>query len=87
MIILQNDKGNAVSPVTTVIPLTTKKKRVLPTHVTIPSMYTGADMDSVAMIEQVRVVDKNRLQKRLGCIRSRDVLHTIGDVLKKNLQI
>lgn len=69
------------------IPLTSRKKHTIPTQVLIPAKYTGAPIDSVAMVEQVRVVDKSRLQKRLGCIRSRDVLDQIGMVLKRNLQI
>ena len=87
MIVLQNDKGNAVGPVTTIIPLTSRKKHPVPTHIVIPAALTGAPIDSVAMVEQVRVVDKTRLQKRLGSIKSRDVLNKIGSVLRKNLQI
>ena len=87
MIILQNDTGNAVSPVTTVVPLTSRIKHFVPTHVRISSKYTGAPIDSVAMVEQLRVVDKSRLQKKLGHIDDDYVLHRLGDTIRKNLVI
>ena len=41
VIILQNDTGNAVSPVTTVVPLTSRIKHFVPTHVRIRFMSVG----------------------------------------------
>ncbi|MBR1385055.1 MAG: type II toxin-antitoxin system PemK/MazF family toxin, partial [Ruminococcus sp.] len=35
VVIVQNDVGNRYSPTTIIVPLTTKKKRSMPTHVHI----------------------------------------------------
>ena len=87
VLILQNDKGNAVSPVTTVIPLTTRRKHPMSTHVPVSAQDTGSAFDSFAMVEQIRVVDKMRLLKRLGKLTRESVLETIGRVLAKKLNL
>ena len=86
VVILQNDKGNTVSPVTTVIPLTSRMKHSIPTHVFVPAQLSGCPVDSYALVEQIRVVDQSRLTKRLGQLHG-SVLTHIGQVLCKNLQI
>lgn len=66
-IVVSNDIGNQYSPVINVIPLTTsrlKKRRNLPMHVHIPA--AGELRDSVAMVEQMRPVSKNRVYP--GCL-------------------
>lgn len=68
VIIVQNNVGNAHSPTTIVVPLTSKhKKRYLPTHVIIRANdVTGLRCDSVALMEQIRTMSKSDLQNRVG---------------------
>lgn len=87
VIVMQNDKGNDVSPVTTVIPLTSRQKHFVPTHVRIPADVLGTTLDSVALVEQIRVVDRSRLRKRLGKIKNADVLAKLGRKVRQNLEI
>lgn len=63
-IVISNDIGNKFSPVVTVIPMTTYqgKKRMLPTHTLIKEEELGYEFkDSIALAEQMRVVDKNSI--------------------------
>jgi len=39
---------------------------VLPSHVAVPAGEGGLTQDSVALCEQVRVIDRGRLVSRLG---------------------
>ena len=87
VIVLQNDKGNNVSPLTTVVPLTSKKKHYVPTHVALSADKTGVAVDSIAMVEQIRCVDKMRLLRRLGRITSPEVMQEIANTLRKNLAL
>lgn len=76
-IVIQNDVGNYYSPTTIVIPLTSKSKKKLPTHVEIKSgNETGLKEKSIALCEQVRSVDKRRIIKKLGKINN-DVLSDV----------
>lgn len=61
-IVVQNDIGNKHSPTLIVAPLGNKKSRMLPTQVLIPGDQVGGNFrDSVALLEQVRVIDKSRV--------------------------
>lgn len=65
-IIVQNDTGNKHSPTTIVCPLTSKKKPTIATHVELTPDDCGIERPSTVMCEQVRVIDKSRLRKKIG---------------------
>lgn len=69
-IVVQNEKGNMYSPTINVVPLTTNIKKAdnLPVHVLIKlSEYnTGLEQDSVALVEQIKTIDKKRIIKYIG---------------------
>jgi mRNA interferase MazF len=69
-LILQNDVGNLHSPVTIVAAITSNVRRQGPTGVLIKPPEGGLKVDSVALLNQIRTVDKRRLAKRLGVVRS-----------------
>ena len=87
MIVLQNDKGNDVSPLTTVVPLTSKKKHYVPTHVALSADKTGVAVDSIAMVEQIRCVDKMRLLRRLGSVGNENIMLAIANAVRQNLKL
>ena len=69
VIIAQNDLGNRHSPTVEIIPLSSKiqKARHLPTHVFIRAdKSTGLKMDSLALAEQPKTIDKSKLICRIG---------------------
>lgn len=59
-LIISNDIGNEKSSIITVVPLTTKNKRPMPTHVRITT-NDGLRQNSLVCLEQVRTVSKRRL--------------------------
>ena len=67
-VILQNDIGNQCSTTVLVAPLSTKCFKRLPTHVFLSKQRTALRADSVAMMEQVRVMDKSRLLYRVASV-------------------
>jgi len=66
-LIVQNNIGNKHSPTVIVVPLTSSKKAFLPTHVRI-IRKGGLLFDSIALTEQVRTIDRTRLDRYLGRI-------------------
>lgn len=74
-------------PTVVVIPLTTNiKRRTLPTSLFIPKGEGGLSEDSVALVDQIRAVDKSRLDKRIG-ILSDEYLRRLDIIVKRTLGI
>jgi mRNA interferase MazF len=70
-LILQNDLGNQFSPITIVAALTSKiGSRRFPFQVFISAPDGGIDVDSIIQLNQIRTIDKQRLTRRLGVVRS-----------------
>ena len=77
-LIVQNEKGNIHSPTTIICPLTSKQKPFLDTHVALTPFDCGIIKESTVLCEQVRVVDKTRLKKKVGEVINRDKIEDIN---------
>ncbi|GKU79819.1 type II toxin-antitoxin system PemK/MazF family toxin [Paenibacillus sp. L3-i20] len=65
VLIIQNDVGNEFSPTVIVAALTDSIKKHLPTHVYLGQEF-GLKKSSVVMLEQLRTLDKKRLESLVG---------------------
>jgi mRNA interferase MazF len=65
VLVVQNNKGNTHSPTLIVLPITSREKPELPTHVPLGS-FCGLTENSIAMAEQIRTIDKSRLHRYVG---------------------
>jgi mRNA interferase MazF len=61
---IQNDVGNKYSSTIIIAPITGQIKKQLPTHV--PLQHDELPHDSVILLEQIRVIDKCRVEKYVG---------------------
>ena len=77
VLVVQNNIGNKHSPTVVVVPLTSSKKAFLPTHVRVSRMR-GLNVDSTALTEQVRTIDKSRLDGYIGRIGAGEQLAVDG---------
>ena len=65
VLVIQNDTGNKHSPTTIVAAITSKEEKAkLPTHVEV--INCGVERKSLALLEQIRTIDKSRLIKYIG---------------------
>ena len=65
VLVIQNDTGNKHSPTTIVAAITSKEEKAkLPTHVEVTCC--GVERKSLALLEQIRTIDKSRLIKYVG---------------------
>ena len=79
VVIIQNDVGNTFST-TTIAALTTNTRHSrMPTHVSI-SGSNEPPRDSVAMLEQLRTIDKSRLKSYVGRLSDK-TMKRIDDTL------
>ena len=68
VIVVQNNTGNRYSPTIVIVPITCNiKKTALPTHVGIPH-FSGLEVDSMALVEQIRTLDRSRFTEYIGRI-------------------
>lgn len=68
VLVLQNDAGNHFSTTLIVAPITGRvKKMTQPTHVSIPPRF-GLPYRSMAMLEQLRTIDRVRLGEYVGSL-------------------
>ena len=72
VLVIQNDVGNAYSPTTIVLAITSQlNKARLPTHVAVAAAESGLSRDSVILAEQVRTIDKSRLRQKVARLEPR----------------
>lgn len=67
VLVIQNNTGNEHSPTVIVAAVTSKPKTKLPTYVSLKNRK-GLERDSVVLLEQIRTLDKKRLENYVGRI-------------------
>ncbi len=67
VLVVQNNIGNKYSPTVIIAAITSKiDKAKLPTHVEIPAESAKLEKNSVILLEQIRTIDKKRLQRHVA---------------------
>ena len=75
VVVVSNNAANRSAAVVTVVPLTSNVDRVFPFEVLLMASRTGLNKDSKAMAQQVRTLDKSRLNARpAGQLQTDDLL-------------
>lgn len=73
VLVIQNNRGNRYSPTVIVAAITSRPKNRLPTHVSIKGIE-GLEKNSVVLLEQVRTIDKKRLDDYVGTLDRQQML-------------
>lgn len=75
VLVLQNDTLNYNLNTVVIIPLTSNlQAKGLMTTYFLPSVKSGLNKDSIALLYQVRTIDKNRLIKLVGQVLPEDFM-------------
>ena len=74
VLIISNDIGNRHSPTVIVAAITSRvhTKAKLPTHTAIRD-FEGLNKDSIILLEQIRTIDKKRLQEYIGMLSANEM--------------
>ncbi len=84
VLIVQNDIGNKFSPTVIAAAITSQlNKAKLPTHIEL-GVASGLPKDSVVLLEQIRTIDKQRLQDRIGEV-GEDTMKRVNNALMISL--
>ena len=68
ILVIQNDIGNKFSPTVIGVPITSKNKITMPTHIEIEGARYGLEKNSIILAEQIRTLDKSRLKDKVGTL-------------------
>ena len=87
VLVIQNNIGNKHAPTTIVAPITSRlTKKLLPTHIAVAQGEGGLKAESIVLLEQIRVVDKQRLLQKLGALSSKKILE-IDEAIRISLEV
>lgn len=85
VLVVQNDIGNRYSPTVIIVAITSQiNKAKLPTHVEIKASDYGLPKDSVLLLEQIRTIDKRRLEEKIGHV-TEDIMDKVNEALLVSL--
>lgn len=69
VLIIQNNVGNKYSPTVIVAAITSQlSKAKIPTHIELSKNEYNLPKDSVILLEQIRTIDKKRLQEKISSL-------------------
>lgn len=82
VLVIQNNIGNKHSLTTIIAPITSSvTKKQLPVHLTFQNKTSGLPCLSTVLLEQIRVIDKSRLDRKIGYLTS-DIMSEVDKALK-----
>ncbi|NLM45191.1 MAG: type II toxin-antitoxin system PemK/MazF family toxin [Firmicutes bacterium] len=85
VLVIQNDVGNKYSPTVIIAAITSQiEKAKLPTHVEVDAKEYGLEKDSVILLEQIRTIDKQRLQDKVTELDER-AMQRVNQAIKISL--
>ena len=84
VVVIQNDVGNRFSPTIIVAAITAQIKKNIPTHAPLKSI--GLPKESIALLEQIRTIDKCRLIEYVGEV-SKPEMNGIVEALRKSIDV
>lgn len=84
VLVVQNNVGNKHSPTVVVVPIFSVRKKDLPVHIQI--RYSGVPRNSTVLAEQIRTIDRRRLQKYVGSL-DREFMKEIDRILKISIGV
>ena len=87
VLILSNDINNSVSSVVTVLPMTSRPKKLdLPSHTWVEAdEIEGLETGALVLAEQITTIDQNRLVYRMGELKDKTVVALVEQSVEAQL--
>ena len=87
VLVIQNNAGNEYAPTVIVAPLTTIAfSKHYPVNVHVSKELAGLKQDSTILLSQIRVIDKTRLEKKLGHLPA-EFMFRVNGAIKVSLAL
>jgi len=86
VLVIQNNVENEYSSTTMVANITAQTKKRMPIHVGIATDESGLPKDSIVLLEQIRSLDKERLERKIGGL-GQEKMREVDRTLCKSLDL
>ena len=89
VIVVSHDAFNAALPLTTVVPLTTFRRRsgvVYPSETKLPRGLANLKADSLALGHHIRTIARTRLLKRIGVLPP-ELMPSVEEAMRTHLRL
>lgn len=80
VLVVSNNLANKYSPAITIVPLTTRNKQYLPTHIEFELPNHGEMVSNTALCEQVRTINVDQLYFNIGSLDD-DIMKEVNKCL------
>jgi mRNA interferase MazF len=87
VLIASNEEYNQSMPNVTILPLTSTKRRLYPSEVSLPRGKAGQPLDSIIMAHQIRTISKQRLKGLIGRLEDPQLRHEVCNAIKDHLDL
>ncbi len=84
VLVIQNDIGNKYSPVVIIATITSQISKEYPTNVFLSKKDSKLDKDSMALLNQIRTIDKKRIMKKISSL-DEEIMRKVDLALKVSL--
>jgi mRNA interferase MazF len=85
VLVIQNDVGNQYSPTTIIAAISSQlSPKIYPTEVRVKTGSGGLSKDSTVLLNQIKTIDKSRLENRIGQLNS-TVMERVDESIKISL--
>lgn len=70
VLVISNKINNQFTPTVLVVPISSvsSRRKILPTHIRIEAGQGGLERDSIILMEQIKAIDKSRLEQKVGSL-------------------
>jgi mRNA interferase MazF len=86
VLVVSNNLANKYSPAITIVPLTTRNKHHLPTHIEFGLPNHGEVVSNTALCEQVRTINVDQLYFKIGSLDD-DIMRDVNNCLEVALAL
>ncbi|QJC52726.1 type II toxin-antitoxin system PemK/MazF family toxin [Paenibacillus albicereus] len=73
VVVIQNNRGNEVSPCLIVAPITSRHKNFLPTHARLSGRFDGRMTGNTVLLEQLVTINKYQVVHKIDSVSDRDM--------------
>ena len=87
VLIVSNEEFNQAMPNVTVLPLTSTRRSLYPSEISLPKGKAGQPLDSIIMGHQIRTISKRTLGEPIGYMEDQTLRDEVRSAIREHLDL